>query len=181
MEKLLLSFVVGVSPAFSLILGIQNSVADTATWKANPRSDNWNRAENWNPETIPNGPSDIATFAASSRIAVSLSANTEVNGIVFNAGASAFTITASRDVTLNIGGVGITNNSGIPQNFVASRSHRNTTPGEVEFTDSATAGSLTFFTNEGSALNQASGGITRGGITHFGDNSSASDGTFINR
>src|SRR5207244_6079796 len=105
----------------------------------------------------------------------------EVNGIVFNAGASAFTITASRDVTLNIGGVGITNNSGIPQNFVASRSHRNTTPGEVEFTDSATAGSLTFFTNEGSALNQASGGITRGGITHFGDNSSASDGTFINR
>ena len=60
--------------------------AGSATWKANPTSGDWNTAANWMPPTIPNGPSDTATFAASNTTDVSLSANTEVNGIVFNAG-----------------------------------------------------------------------------------------------
>ena len=43
--------------------------------------------------TVPNGMADTATFDSSKRKNVSLSANTQVDGIVFNAGASAFTIT----------------------------------------------------------------------------------------
>src|SRR6266513_4175525 len=102
-----------------LLLSIASSTyADSATWKSSPATGDWNTAANWTPMTVPNGPSDTATFATSNRTAVSLSAYTEVNGIVFNAGASAFTITASPSFSLTISGVGITNNSGIVQNFV---------------------------------------------------------------
>lgn len=165
-----------VTAVMLLLSTASSTFADSATWKANASFANWNRAENWNPETIPNGPSDIAIFATSSRTVVSISANTEVNGIVFGAGANPFTITARPSLTFTISGVGFTNNSGIPQNFVTARSGRAITPGKVEFTDSATAGSLTFFTNEGGALNQP-----RGGITQFSGNSSGGNGTFTNK
>jgi autotransporter-associated beta strand protein len=176
MKRLLVALVAGFSPAFILMLSIQTSRAGSATWKRTPVSVNWNRAENWNPQTIPNGPSDTATFAISNRTMVSLSAHTEVNGIVFNAIASAFTITADRNVALNISGVGITNNTGVPQNFVTAGTRLFATAGKVEFTNSATAGSLTFFTNEGSGVNSIGGGIVQ-----FSDNSSAGSGTFVNQ
>ncbi len=52
---------------------------------------------------------DTATFRVSRRItSVSLSANMEVSGIVFDADASAFTITAGPEFALTISGVGIT-------------------------------------------------------------------------
>src|SRR5436309_2967903 len=95
MKTLLVCFVAGLSPAFILMLSIETSQAASATWKTGPATGDWNHAANWTPPTIPNGTSDTATFATSNRRAVSVSANTEVNGIVFNAGASAFTITAT--------------------------------------------------------------------------------------
>ena len=82
---------------------------------------------------------------------VSISANTEVNGIVFNSGASAFTITASPTFTLTISGIGITNNSGTAQNFVTAVDGAGNN-GTIVFTNSATAGTLTVFTNEGGAV-----------------------------
>ena len=168
--------VITIAISLLLLSAASSTFADSATWKANASFENWNRAENWNPETIPNGPSDIATFATSSRTVVSVSANTEVNGVVFQAGANPFTIRARTSLTFTISGVGITNNSGTPQNFVTARSGPVITPGKVEFTDSATAGSLTFFTNEGGALHQP-----RGGITQFSGNSSGGNGTFTNK
>ena len=89
----------------------------------------------------PNGPADTATFATSNIRRPVISATTEVNGIVFNPGASAFTIT-SPFFSFTISGVGITNNSGITQNFVSG-------PTVINFLNNATAGSLTHFTNTG--------------------------------
>jgi autotransporter-associated beta strand protein len=146
----------------------------SATWKASPATGDWNTANNWTPRTVPNGPSDTATFASSNTTGVSVSLNTEVNGIVFNA---AFTITASPTFVLTISGVGITNNSGITQNFVTAVDGGANTVGQIVFANSATAGNLTAFTNDGGASNSA---IPNGGSTSFLDTSTAGNGTFTN-
>ena len=83
--------------------------ADSATWDLNPTSGDWNTAANWTPMTVPNGPADVATFALSNTTGVSISANTEVDGIIF---APTATIPAipSRSTpasTLTLSGTGI--------------------------------------------------------------------------
>ena len=60
-------FVAGLLPTFLLLLNIQSSDADSSTWLTSPPTRNWNHAANWMPATIPNGPSDTATFATSNR------------------------------------------------------------------------------------------------------------------
>jgi hypothetical protein len=102
-------------------LAHQRSVtyAISAQWDLDPVSGDWNTAANWTPNEVPNGPADVATFALSKNTDVSISANTEVNGITFTSAATnPYTITASPGLTLTISGVGVTNNSGITQNFV---------------------------------------------------------------
>src|SRR3954462_5040010 len=96
MKKLFGSLVVGFFSAFILMLGVRTSQADSATWKANPISGDWNTAANWTPMTVPNAPTDKATFATSNQTTVSNSAAVEVDGVVFNAAASAFTIMPAR-------------------------------------------------------------------------------------
>ena len=203
MKKRLRSLVVGFLPTFILMLGVQTSQAGSATWKSNPASGDWNTATNWTPQTIPNGPSDTATFVSSNTTSVSLSANTEVDGIVFNPGASAFTITASPSFTIVISGIGITNSSGIRQTFVAAADNTGNR-GQIFFTNSTIAGSLTTFTiagdevsgvppafmeflNTSTAANAtvinngtAPGGV-HGGETHFFDASTAGNAHLINR
>ena len=102
--------------AVALMLPAKRLYAGSAAWNSSPSSGIWNTSTNWTPATVPNGASDTATFNTSNQTAISLSAITEVNGIVFNASASAFTITASPSFVLLISGVGITNNSGFTQN-----------------------------------------------------------------
>src|SRR5439155_9413697 len=95
----------------------------------------------------------------------------EVNGIVFNAGASAFTIDIDEGSLLTLSDVGIANNSGIAQNFVVVGEEGSA----MTFTNNATAGSLSVFTI------QAGGGAeVNGGVLEFFGNSTAVDGTFIN-
>ena len=172
------TLIAGILPAIFL-LSTQTSQAGSATWLASPATGDWNTATNWTAGGPPNGPSDTATFASSSMTSVSISASpTEVNGIVFNAGASAFTITANPPHILSpltISGVGITNNSGITQNFVTAVNGADGNFGLISFTNSATAGSLTAFTNKGSAF----AGVT-GGETSFLNTSTAGNGTFTN-
>ena len=95
---------------------------------------------------------------------------------MFNPGASAFTITVSAsstaNTTLTISGVGISNNSGIAQNFVTAVNGIGNF-GTIAFTNSATAGSGTVFTNNGST-----GG--RSGTIQFLNTSTAGNGTFTN-
>ncbi len=190
-----------------LLSTASRTFADSATWQATPATGDWNTATNWTAGGPPNGPSDMAFFATSNTTAVSLSANTEVNGTVFNSGGSAFTITASPMFTLTISGVGITNNSGTAQNLVADIDGAGNF-GTIAFTNSATAGSLTAFTANGATFGGASGGTMQffgtstagngaftinaatpnptatppfpaGGSLEFFDSSTAGNGTFI--
>jgi hypothetical protein len=86
---------------FLLLLSITSSTfAGSATWLAKPPTRNWNHTANWTPATIPNGTSDIATFATSNTTSISISANTEVNAVVFHAGASAFTIKSATQAAM---------------------------------------------------------------------------------
>ena len=152
-----------------------SSFANSATWKTNPATGDWNHAANWTPPTIPNGPSDTATFAASNTTGVSLSANTEVNGIVFNVGASAFTITVVPTLTLTVSGAGIANNSGITQNFVTTADINGTQHGTIQFTNGTTAGNGTRITDSGPEASDSPGGITQ-----FFDSSSAGNAGIAN-
>src|SRR5215472_4992178 len=56
--------------------------ADSAQWKLNPTSGDWNTAANWTPMTVPNGPTDIATFALSNTTNVSISEDTKISSIM---------------------------------------------------------------------------------------------------
>src|SRR5215470_16356973 len=76
--------------------------AGDATWGLNPGSGDWNTATNWT-TGVPNGPADIATFGLSNTTDVSISANTEVDSIIFTpAATNPYTITASAGLTLTI-------------------------------------------------------------------------------
>ena len=108
--------------------------------------------------TVPNGPNDNATFQTSNQTIVSLSADTEVNGIIFNSEASLFEIINGTAVTLTISGTGVTNSSGITQTFFIS--------GHMAFTNASRAGDLTSFDN------------VHGTITFF-NSASAGSATFI--
>jgi hypothetical protein len=167
--------IVGILPTLVLLLSIQSSHAGSAKWKASPATGDWNTAGNWTPGGPPNSPSDTATFQTSNKTGVSLSANTQVNGITFNTGASAFTITSSPAITLTISGVGITNNSSISQSFTTTADVSGNF-GIISFTNSATAGSLTAFSNNGGQVTDGSGGQT-----NFFDTSAAGNGNFANK
>lgn len=184
------------------LLSIQTIQAGSATWSTAPVSGDWNTASNWVPMTIPDGGADTATFGQSNVTVVSLSANTEVNGIVFNADASGFIITTNPMFTLTVSGVGITRNGLIPA-FVnnADLSGR----GEISFFNNATAGGLfVAYYNNGTPSAQMTGGRTSffgtstagsasfmnkgnavggglGGRTFFNDFSTAGQGEFWNR
>jgi hypothetical protein len=141
--------------------------AISTQWDLDPISGDWNTAANWTPNGVPNGPADTATLGLSNTTAVSISANTEVNAITFTSAATnPYTITASPGLTLTISGVGIVNNSGTTQNFVIA-SDPSLHIGTLLFSNSATAGSNSVFTNNG--------------FTRFFDTSSAGSAIIINK
>src|SRR5438132_1323833 len=149
------------------------SHAGSAIWDLNPGSGDWNTAANWTPMTVPNASTDTATFGLSNTTNVSISANTEVNGITFTPAASAYTITVNPNLTLTISGTGITNNSGATQNLVTAVDASGSA-GTIVFSNGATAGSNVFAnTNSGA-------GIGAGGEMFFKDTSTAGSATIIN-
>ncbi len=62
-----------------------NSFAGSATWAPSSGATvgDWNTASNWSPQSVPNGSTDVATFAHSFTTGVSLSASAEVAVINF--------------------------------------------------------------------------------------------------
>ena len=50
-----------------LLSNASSSYADSATWKMNPATRDWDHATNWTPMTMSNEPLDIATFAFSNK------------------------------------------------------------------------------------------------------------------
>jgi hypothetical protein len=159
-----LGFLLAAALLSFLLSAASIAVADSATWNLNPTSGDWNTAANWTPATVPNGPNDTATFASSNITFVSFSDYTEVNTIVFDAGASPFTIVIN--FFPSISGGGIINNSGQIQNFFV------TVFNTFTFRNSASAGTLTVFTNFTNECYE-------GGNTLFLDTSTAGSGTFI--
>lgn len=170
LSRLLISaFTVGLPLPFVLLLNTQTSFAGSATWKTTPASEDWNTAANWRPMTVPNGPADTATFATSNMTQVALSATIDVDGIVFDAGASAFTISTESQL-LRLDGAGIINNSGITQRFVVGAPF-----GLIGLNNNSTLGSDTIYTIE---PDPADGRGFHGTIL-LGDLATAGDATFI--
>jgi hypothetical protein len=149
--------------------------ATSAQWDLDPISGDWNTDANWTPNEVPNGPADVATFGLSNTTSVSISANTEVNGIIFTpAATSSYIITKNSVFTLTISGTGIVNNSGFFQKFVTNGGPLGGA-GQISFTNSATAGSFTMFTNHPGTT-----GFIGGGHTSFFNTSTAGTAIFIN-
>src|SRR6185369_8323891 len=104
---------------FVALLAWSDVFAGSATWALNPVTEDWETAVNWVPNTVPDGPDDVATFGISNLTAISVEEK-EVNSIVFNPGASAYTINSASVLALAITGAGVINESGTTQNFVAT-------------------------------------------------------------
>ena len=47
---------------------VTHAYAGSATWNLNPTSSDWNTATNWTPATVPNGPTDVATFVTNMKV-----------------------------------------------------------------------------------------------------------------
>jgi autotransporter-associated beta strand protein len=166
--------VAGSFPMFGPSLGARlsrenpNAVTSSAIWLASPVDGDWNNSLNWSAGGPPNGATDTATFGSSNLTSIFLSNYTTVDSIVFNPGASAYTIAAGLTFSLTVNGAGITNNSGITQNFTTDGDGFNR--GFIVFnsgTVSSTGGGAIVFTNNG-------------GVTEFAGSSNAGNSTYIN-
>ncbi|HEY3661837.1 MAG TPA: autotransporter-associated beta strand repeat-containing protein [Chthoniobacterales bacterium] len=130
-----------VAPGFTALAG-------SATWKTAPTDGLWNNTNNWAPATVPQG-SDTATFGTSSITSISETLGlSSIGAYQFNAGASAYTITYFPGASFAINGTGVTNSSGVLQNFVLPTTSTGDTI--VSFLNGATAGDLTQWTVSGS-------------------------------
>ncbi len=184
-------------------LTIITTRAGSATWNLNPTSGDWNTAANWTPATVPDAPGDIATFASSNTTGVSLSSSTVVDRVVFAPGADAFTLTIGQSLVFTIAGAGITNGSGLTQNFAVTIEPGTFSDDEAKlrFNGHATIGDAVQLSNGGGSGGGAGGRIefrnnssparavvqneggaqnSAGAETHFFDNASASSATLIN-
>ena len=188
-----------VAAALGVILGGSLAQAGSATWLPHPISADWNTADNWTAGGPPNSATDTATFQFSTVRDLSLSANTELSSILFsNGGATAYSITVGNSIALTISGSGITNNSGIIQNFVVRG-----TEGVIRFANDAAAAFNAAITTHGAEVSGPFAGLTEfrdsssaenasfttnggavegafGGVTQFLHNSTAAQGTFTN-
>src|SRR3954447_16393743 len=155
-------YIVHSIAAATLLLTSQVSLAGSATWLSSPQDPAWENANNWTPGGPPNGLSDIATFAQSSRTDVNVSTSEEVNSIVFASNANSFTLHISPDGVLGgeliFSGAGIENQSSVLQTFAAGEA------GQIIFNNTSTFGHAT---------------ITNGGATIFNDSSTADSATLV--
>ena len=167
------SFITVLPLVLFFFLALKQTYAGSATWNLNPASGNWNTAANWTPVTVPNGPNDIATFAISNNTAVFLLASIEVSALVFNAGASPFSITSTPNQPLIISGPGVINSSGATQHFIIAQDDSADSNG-ITFSHSASGGTGTVFT----VMGGEDFAFGTGGTLVFRDTSTAENGTF---
>ena len=156
-----ISYIVHSVMTAVLVLAAQTSLAGSATWLSLPQDSAWENPNNWTAGGPPNGPSDVATFAASYRSTVNISTPVEVAGIVFTL-YQAFNIYVSGS-ELTLGGTGVTNNSGTYQSLWVGDA------GQIIFNNTATAGDATIL---------AGGGSISGKII-FNDSSTAGSATLF--
>ena len=196
--------ILGTSIAAAVALCLTPGIGRGQTWTG-ASDGNWNNAANWNPATVPNSFNATATFGVSGTTTISLSSTTTIGNITFSASAtSPYTLdlapTNASTLELLINGTGITNNSGATQNFVTASDAQGGN-GLILFEGSASAGTLTQFTNQGgtntSSSTQFIGSSTAGsavinnlatttssglaGFTAFSQNATAGSATINNQ
>jgi autotransporter-associated beta strand protein len=158
------------------LLPFSTLFAGSATWNLVPISNDWNTARNWTPRTIPNSPTDIATFSTSNIYNPVIHSSVEVNSIVFNGDFTQFTVTAGdatsqNTATLTLSGAGVLNTSTVllqalqaaPTMAISGATN------VISFSNSATlAGSAFSFLT---ALGGGSTGLAGGEIKFFNSSS----------
>lgn len=158
-----------------LLFSAATMQAGSATWSLHPASSDWNTVANWSPATVPNAPSDTATFGTTTIPDLTLSAATIVAGITYSLGGSAIATTVPAPFGLTFSGVGITNSSGQMQVFQTSVGE-DARKAVISFNSNATAGDLTTFINLSPISQQVIGGLLA-----FNDSSSAGHASVINQ
>lgn len=160
-------------PALLFLLAASLTRAGSATWLQTPVDSDWSSAVNWSPQTVPNGPSDVATFATSSVTGIFLGVDDEVSSIVFPAGANSYTITDTFGI-LTISGAGVLNDSGAPQYFTAAPAlQQSGNDVRFSFLGQASAGDASY-SNYGAQFEAPATGVTE-----FRNNASAGEATFF--
>ncbi len=104
-----------------LCLNASGAMAGSATWSADPVSSDWTDPSNWLPETVPNGPTDVASFGASDLTDVSLSDEVgyELDSMVFLPGANSYNVSLGLFISsFTVEGAGIVNQSAVTQNII---------------------------------------------------------------
>jgi hypothetical protein len=102
----------------SLLLASPPAHGGSGTWIINPVDSSWNTAANWSSNTVPGG-LDTATFKFSEVTDISISGNSGAQTLLLDLDASAYSFTALPGAVLDVGDGGITNLSGLEQNFIA--------------------------------------------------------------
>jgi len=164
------------------------------TWTGGNGTGNWNAPENWAANAVP--PSNAPVFfAGSNQTAVDTNANQSVGGIVFNAGASAFTLSNN---TLTLSG-NVENDSSNTQTINSAISLATNTTfaadsgglvfgGPVAFganatllvADGANATAISGnITGNGSLLKRGTGNLTLSGTNTFTGNTTINAGNLI--
>jgi autotransporter-associated beta strand protein len=173
-----------------VLASMQSALAGSATWNANPQTNQWQTAANWTPQTVPNSDSDTATFGSSNTTNVSLGvpsqtqegSQTFLDGMIFADEAGAYIITLTPDGSygdfLVFDGAGVTNNSGVVQNIVAAASGDTRRSASIGFNNDATAGENMVYTAQGGAASSGDGQY--GAPIIFHDQATAASATFIN-
>ena len=133
------------------LLGLQVSQAGSATWQPNPQNSSWNDPNNWAPQTIPDGPADVATFQPSSVTSISLAASITLDSAVFPDGSGAFTFNLPRGLEMTFDGAGIVNETSneTSQGFILNGNLTN--PARISFSGNA-APPLVFYQLKASQL-----------------------------
>ena len=103
----------------ALLLASATAQAGNATWSMNPINGDWNTAANWTPARIPNGPLNTATFTQSNLTDITVSDDTQIKSIIYNAIASSYVVTVNQPHVLTITNGGIINNSLRSQTLIA--------------------------------------------------------------
>jgi len=163
-----------------IMFSFESSFAGSATWNATPTSQYWSNPDNWTPATVPKETEDTATFDVSSITSLD-QMYLSVGSIVFNPGASAYTLNPFNPFIATMGGPGIINNSGVTQNikvpavpqFVGDEESYNL----LVFANNATAGNMVQYTVYGSSC--ADGKTDDAGWIMFDNNATAGSASFI--
>ncbi len=138
----------------ALLLASPAAQAGSGTWLTDPIDSDWNNPANWSSNSIP----DMATFAFSNVRQISITGDNAVLSITFNLGARPYTITALPGDSLSVGnGAGITNLSGVEQNFVAETDDAGRS-GSFVFEFGGTINDGVTFTQNGASLPHVEGG-----------------------